>query len=684
MRNNELAPPVEKNKKTFSKINIPHWTIPVFLLFETVVAYGLLAIYEGFYFDDWQMVWLANSGTSYWEFYSFDRPFSAWTLYVTAPILGSRPLAWHGFMIILRWLVTWSGWWVLKLIWPKNYRINILVAMLFGVYPAFLQHSISVAYSQHFITYLFFFLSIGLMIKSFKGESNSSWLFAVLGLFSQAIHLFTMEYFWGLEIVRVLVIYYCIEAANFWENFRRVLTRWLPYFIIYASAIFWRVAIFAPVEDPNQFHLLDMFLKQPLSAMLQLLEMILQDSLHLLIKAWELTLQVNLIDLQDPVLLAIWGISIAVFVSIVLYSKFLRLPADGSLARVMNNQLAIFGLAILILGPFPAWLTGRQITVGLFSDRFALGGMLGAAITLVVLFDRIMSTKLQVLASVAILAGLAIGLHIRTSNAYRWAWITQQRLYWQMHWRVPYLEPGTAIFSDGAIFQYTGDYPTAFALNLLYAQDDHNGTKLPYWFFELDRGFHLFPNQYLNNQVMEGRLRTAYFKGRSLDSILIDYSHRQGSCLWVVGQGDELVYALPAITRKALPLSDLGNISATARFVPHALFGEGPAHTWCYYFQKAELARQFEDWDQVSLLGDEVIRNGYEPQNRFEWRPYVDGYLHTEDFQSAYEITLLAFASDNSVRDLFCTMWIEHVREYPNDSAVEFAEQVEDELLCKW
>jgi len=350
----------------------------------------------------------------------------------------------------------------------------------------------------------------------------------------------------------------------------------------------------------------------------------------------------------------------------------------------MKNQLAVFGLAILIFGPIPAWLTGRQITIGMYSDRFALAGMFGAAIILVWILERVMFTKLQALVSIAVLIGLAVGLHIRISNDYRWAWIYQQRLYWQMHWRMPYLEPDTTIFSDGVIFQYTGDYPTTFALNLLFSQKGSYGTKLPYWFFELDRGFHLYPNQYLNGQVMEGRLRTVYFEGWSLDSVLIDYNHRQGSCLWVVGQGDELVYSLPGITRKALPLSDLSNISRTANIVPDKLFGEEPAHTWCYFFQKAELARQFEDWDQISLLGDEVLEKGYQPQNRFEWRPFVDGYLHGGEFQSAYNLTVSAYASDDSVRDLFCTMWIDHVREFPNEELVEFAEIVEDELLCTW
>jgi hypothetical protein len=680
---------MQKINSFVSRLQLRIWTIPLILLVETLIAYGLLALFQGFYFDDWQMIWLIESGYDYWEFYAFDRPFSAWTIFFTAPILGTNTIAWHVFTILLRWLTTLSAWWVLKQIWPRQQRLISLIAMLFAVYPAFIQQPISVAYSQHFLTYLLFLVSFGCMLRSLEGGKRNFWIFTALGLISQAMHLFTMEYFWGLELVRILGIsfYYAQrDALPPKKSILKVFKLWSPYLVVFGMAVIWRLFIYAPLEDPNELRLLTLLLAHPLQAVLNLIEMALQDSLHMLIKAWDQTLQVGLIDLQDKFSLLVWLLAGTVAAGLVLYSRSLDwvIPESGDDNR-WRSQLVYFSLAVMLLGPLPVWATDKQITIGMYSDRFALAGMFGAAILLVVFLDRILATKLQTVVSVAVLAGLAIGLHIRTGNDYRWDWVNQQRFFWQMHWRVPGLQPDTVIFSDGAVLKRTGDYPTAFALNLLYPAENTLDGHLPYWFFELDQGFDRYAGNYLAGQVMEDQLRTATFEGWSLDSILIDHNSQRGSCLWVVGPGDELIYSLPGISLKALPLSDLSRIESGSKSKPNSLFGSEPPLTWCYYFQKAELARQFGDWQQVSKYADQVVEQNFDPQNRFEWRPFVDGYLHTGNYSGAYDLTLRAYERDENVRDLFCSMWITSVRELPADEQLlEYAELTEDQLRCKW
>jgi len=304
---------------------------------------------------------------------------------------------------------------------------------------------------------------------------------------------------------------------------------------------------------------------------------------------------------------------------------------------------------------------------------------------LVIFLDWALSSRKQLVVSVAILAGLAIGLHIRTGNDFRWAWVNQQRFYWQMHWRVPNLEPNTVIFSDGAIFQYTGDYPTALSLNLLYPSGKGKDRQLPYWFFELDRGFHRYAKYYLNGQIMEDQLRNISFEGWSLDSILIDYDSNLGNCLWVVSEGDETIYSLPTMTQQALPLSDLDRIKHIPENTPDNLFGQEIAHRWCYYFEKAELARQMGDWQQVNDLSNEVIKKGFNPQNLFEWRPFVDGYLHNGNYRAANDLSLQIYQSEKETRDMLCALWITRIRELPEDpQLLEYAELIEDQLHCKW
>ena len=72
------------------------------------------------------------------------------------------------------------------------------------------------------------------------------------------------------------------------------------------------------------------------------------------------------------------------------------------------------------------------------------------------------------------------------------------------------------------------------------------------------------------------------------------------------------------------------------RFVPDVLADE-PAHEWCYYYQKASLANQKEDWDEVIRLSEEAIANGYDTKNTFEYFPFVEAYLQTGQFEMAFE-----------------------------------------------
>ncbi len=82
--------------------------------------------------------------------------------------------------------------------------------------------------------------------------------------------------------------------------------------------------------------------------------------------------------------------------------------------------------------------------------------------------------------------------------------------------------------------------------------------------------------------------------------------------------------------------SHIGTIetSGPAQTPPAALFGAEPAHTWCYYYEKAELALQTGDYQQVADLDQQAEANGYHPIDRVEWLPFIQAYavLGDEDW----------------------------------------------------
>jgi hypothetical protein len=73
------------------------------------------------------------------------------------------------------------------------------------------MQSISVAFNQHFITLFFFSFSIYLMVIGVISTKNWRWIFLILANISTIIHIFTMEYFVGLEVIRPIILFLLLE-----------------------------------------------------------------------------------------------------------------------------------------------------------------------------------------------------------------------------------------------------------------------------------------------------------------------------------------------------------------------------------------------------------------------------------------------------------------------------------------
>ena len=64
------------------------------------------------------------------------------------------------------------------------------------------------------------------------------------------------------------------------------------------------------------------------------------------------------------------------------------------------------------------------------------------------------------------------------------------------------------------------------------------------------------------------------------------------------------------------------------------MFGPEPAHKWCYYFEKAELALQTGDWQNAADLGTQAAKAGMHPEDPIEWIPFLQAYAQLGDAPS--------------------------------------------------
>jgi hypothetical protein len=89
---------------------------------------------------------------------------------------------------------------------------------------------------------------------------------------------------------------------------------------------------------------------------------------------------------------------------------------------------------------------------------------------------------------------------------------------------------------------------------------------------------------------------------------------------------------------------------------PEIVFGPEPEHGWCYYYQKADLARQRGDWAEVIRLGDQASAQGLAPGDRIEWMPFLQAYAQVGDIDRLTELAPIVKADPYTTREVCSTL----------------------------
>jgi hypothetical protein len=227
------------------------------------------------------------------------------------------------------------------------------------------------------------------------------------------------------------------------------------------------------------------------------------------------------------------------------------------------------------------------------------------------------------------MAGLLIAVSLMTqfyNNAsYRDFWNSQKQLWWQLTWRAPEIKDQTVLYALlPSSAQLAESYEIWGPANLIY-RDPQQPLGIMGEILNIDT---VLP---LQQQAQYGRtfrrIPLNYDTHNGLVMSLIDPQ----TCLHVLdGQNLELSEKEDALIRLAAADSHIDRIvtSGVSKLPPSNIFGSEPPHTWCYYYEKASLARQAENWQEVARLGDEAKQLGFSPLDVSEWMPFYVGYAH--------------------------------------------------------
>jgi hypothetical protein len=632
------------------------WFFPLALLLIGGIAYGLIIPALGFYWDDWEGVYLYymhNPAISS-QYYSA-RPIGAIVYLILFPIAKMTPIVWQIVALLLRWGGILFVYYTLNLIWPLRQQLNRWTAALLFVFPGFLEQPVSVAFSQHLMTYLFFTCSLFLMVLALK-KPKLFWLWMPISILFGGLQIFMMEYFVGLEIIRPILIWFTLRSGQkdksskiLWKTF----LYWSPFLLVLLAYLYWRLAYLPSTlaTDPNNPILLKSIIEDPLTGLSDLVVKIYQDSLTLLLYVWPKSfLDPSKMDISTKRVWISWLCGAFACVAFSLYNKYSRTIEQDD--DHTSAQLFFLGIVALLFGAMPFWATGDQISGGKWSERFTLAPMLGAVILVVTLIDWLFRTHKQKNVLLTILLGVSISGQFFNQVVFRNDWEKQRSIYWQLHWRVPSLKAGTALFGRGTFTDKSSYYDGFYTVNLLLdgsARYDPN-----YGYFDIN---HLGLDDYVPGIALTQSFNSIQFQGNTSQAIVFDFSVR-GSCVRVLDSIYQDDPDLSSSVADLFDISDVSNIQAAPDLAPMpAIFGSAPPPTWCYYFEKADLARQMQDWETILQLKAEADARGYGPDLAAEYFPFIEAYAQTNQWEQAHQLSLAAQEIGSGSGMALCNLW---------------------------
>jgi hypothetical protein len=649
-------------------------SIPLFFLAVTVVAYGLLLPLTGFYWDDLPFAWIAKFLGS-WEFipaFAQVRPFLGPIFFVTTSLIPPVPLYWQIFAIVIRCLSGLFAWFALNQVWPRHKRQTLIAALLFLVFPGYSQHWVAYTHiNQEWIPFLFYLLSFGFSARALRAQCiaplqkqntaapRNDMIIALLLLIAGV---FPTEYFVSIEPIRLLFFWVIVseQVEGFGQRFIESLKRWLPYTLIWLANGAW-LAYFYTAGGYDSLYDVEV-VKKPLT-ILGVVSTIGEAVWKAGVYVWAQVLVLTSKALTAPTTLATFGLILLAFILLVLYLRKLDLAEAET--RTFAIAAIVIGLAGILLGRVPSFAAGLPLTLQSSYDRFMVSMMLGGSLFTAGLIELFLRGPRLKTYALALLIALGIGQQFFNANIFRRDWAKQQEIYWQLAWRIPAMKPGTALLTDQMPIDYETDLSLTGPINWMYAPNYRRSSPvdersdLPYALFYTEKrlGGSSLPSLEPNTKISLP-IRRVSFHGSTSQALVI-YMPQNG-CLRVLdpAREDQVAYGRQSkFLVDAIPLSDLSNILVDADQTAQPPFFPEPEHTWCYYFAKAELARQQGDWEQVIALIDEARELGYEPEDPFEWLTYIEAQASTGNLEVAEKISGDALKQDNGIRKGLCEVW---------------------------
>ncbi len=624
------------------------------------IAYGILSPWLGFYWDDWPLMWMSHElgPESLQQLAAYHvRPLSGWWLWLGAMIAGEEPLGWHLIIWFLRAIAGWLFYYFGILLWPKAKEALIFAALIFTLFPGYRHQFVAVNTSYHIVALILFLLSLCLMLVSIKSEKRRRF-FQISSIVLALGSMLTSEYIYGLELIRPIIIYLAISKQNGKARYKETLITWSPFLVQLIGIYIWR---FSLSDNLNYPILIFDEIKSSgiISTFLTYAYQALGDIFDVTFMSWGKAMQWP--SPQEFGERSFLLLVLAVLFSLIyLYFLFRHQKQEtGENRNSQSRDFIILGSAGLLLAGIPFWIISLDLKTVFPADRLVLPMTFGAVFFLSGMLECLFKHKRTLLIFAYVLAiSLAVGFHVQNAVYFYRDWNSFTSFYSQLRWRIPDIQENTSWLSPELPIRFSTDDSITAALNWGFDQPIDDGKmRLNLFYLDLryiDQGKEIGASDLIINNYLFFR-----FEGSTENMLILDFNPPQ--CLRIYHpKYDYLNPQMPPDLRDVLSFSNLElirNSNVSDAVLPKAYMENPVEKSWCYYFEKADLARQNENWEEVVKLGDIAFSMGDSPNHAAERLPFIEGYARIGYLDRAEELSIEALEINPNTRASICLIW---------------------------
>jgi hypothetical protein len=488
----------------------------------------------------------------------------------------------------------------------------------------------------------------------------------------------------GFEGARLILLGYVLFQEGFKDIrtlARETLKRIWPYWLVTAGFLYWRIFIFQGARNSTDVtNLAGSYVGNLRYMSVRLIFQTIKDFLDTSIFAWfaspyQLISAATYSDLTIAIIVTVLVTALVLLYTLRFKKRWGVDYNEAETPRLRKDFLWI-GVFVILFAILPVIFSGRQVELYDAYKSYGLHPIPG-----VVLFVTGIALMLQPNFRRMILVAM-VGISVATQilNADNWEqyWDYQREMWWQLTWRAPDIKADTLVMSySSAGFNPEQDYEIWGPINLIYNPAPAKAPAIQAEVLNSDTAYSILKKDVKNNHDRDIRLH------RDFNNLLLTSISSTSSCLHVIDG------ALPVYSEdEALLVEQVGEYSHVDRIIssgispvpPYSIFGSEPPHGWCYYYEKASLARQVGDWKEIGNLYDQVHKLNLDTDDKSEMIPFFEGLVNLGRLDDARSLYNHEIKGNPKMRLPLCT-FLTRDPGYPPEFGYDY--ETINQILCK-